>query len=281
MIPRLAAAGHEPVLLDLEPPRKDGGGEDLPFFRCDLQAESGLEAAARGCDAVLHAAAWHGVHMSRRSETEYWRLNVDGTFRLLQTARDMGVTRFIFMSSRARHNRYDKYGFTKAVGEELCEYHRRQHGLRYIAIRPGDFTPWGNDFVGYGRRLLYGGVARDDVLNCIELAVERLARDQLEHEDPEGFAVEAVGGNAFGQEELANWVEDPLAVCERVFPGSAKLLQRYEIDVARKPLFAQADVGARLIGYSPREHFGTFLDQLTKVDAAGGAAAVHAIRCPY
>ena len=39
---------------------------------------------------------------------------------------------------------------------ELCEQARRNHGMRYVALRPGDFTPWGDDWVNrYGARLDY------------------------------------------------------------------------------------------------------------------------------
>lgn len=35
------------------------------------------------------------------------------------------------------------------------------------------------------------------------------------------------------------------------------------------------------LGYTPRRHFGTFLEELARLDAEGGEAAVAAIRCPY
>lgn len=124
----------------------------------------------------ITSISWHTIHSRVKTETDFWRLNVDGVFWALQAAREAGVRRLVFLSSMSWHGHYDKYGFTKRIGEELCEYHRRNHGLRYVAVRPGDFTPWGDDYVnGYGARLLYGGVDRDDVLDCVERAVEHLA----------------------------------------------------------------------------------------------------------
>ena len=34
-------------------------------------------------------------------------------------------------------------------------------------------------------------------------------------------------------------------------------------------------------GYAPTRHFGTFLQELRRVDAEGGPDAVRTIRCPY
>ena len=278
MTERLASAGHDLVLVDLERP---SAAERFHFVQCDLQAGFGLESAMQGCDLVLHTAAWHGIHHTRKTEIDYWRLNVDGTFWVLQAARAAGVDRFLFLSSLAWHDRYGTYGFTKVVGEELCEYHRRRRGLRYVAVRPGDFTPWADDFIRYGQRLLYGGVDREDVLDCVTLAVDRLAVEPAAGEGPEQIVVNAVRANAFEAGELVDWERDPLDACERVFPGSSELVQRYSIDVTRTPVVVEAGDGARELGYAPRRHFGTFLEELRALDAAGGEPAVRARQCPY
>ncbi len=148
MIPRLRAAGHDVVLSDLNrlPDAEPWAG--LPFVPCDVQAGFGLERAARDCDLILHTPAWHGIHSGQKTEIDYWRLNVDGTFWMFQAAIPAGITRVVFLSSMAWHGHYNKYGFTKRVGEELCEYYRRNHRVRYVAVRPAAVTPWGTERAG-------------------------------------------------------------------------------------------------------------------------------------
>ena len=282
MVPRLAAAGHDLVLSDVNRLPDAAPFAGLPFVQCDVQAGFGLERAAAGCDLILHTPAWHGVHWRDKTEADFWRLNVDGTFWMFQAARGAGVQRVVFLSSQAWHGRYDKYGFTKRVGEELCEYNRRSHKTRYVSVRPADLTPWGGDWVNrYGARLLYGGVDRDDVLDCIERSVEALAKELPEGAEPEGIVVNAVRPSAFSAEQIANWEADPVAACERVFPGSRTLVEKYAIDIARKPGLPDPGEGAAAIGAAPRHHFGTFLEDLKRRDAEGGADAVRALRCPY
>ena len=114
-----------------------------------------------------------------------------------------------------------KYGFTKRIGEELCEYHRQRNGIRYVIVRPHDFTPWGTDWLnGYGARLLYGGVDRDDVLECVRLAVESLA-GPAPVGGLEGNVVHAVRPNAFTESDLMGWEDDPPAYAKTFFRALA------------------------------------------------------------
>jgi nucleoside-diphosphate-sugar epimerase len=281
IVARLHAAGHDLVLSDLNPLPDDSPFTGLEFVQCDVQAGFGLERAVQGCGLLLHLPAWHGVHSRVKTEADFWRLNVDGFFWALQAARTSGVSRLIFLSSMAWHDHYGKYGFTKQVGEELCEYHRRNHGLRYVAIRPADFTPWGNDYLNrYGARLLYGGVDREDVLDCVERAVSHLARDLPAGHEPEGLVVNAVRPNAFTESQLNGWEDDPVAACERLFPHSRALVERYAINIARRPVIVD-NLGADAIGYAPQRHFGTFLQDLRKLHDEGGEGAFQGVSCPY
>lgn len=264
MIPRLLAEGHELVLSDL-----NFIETDLPFHQIDVQQGFGLDKAAEGCDLILHTPAWHGIHWNRKTEADFWRLNVDGTFWAFQAARANGIKRFVFLSSQAWHGHYDKYGFTKRIGEELCEYQRVANGVSYVAIRPLDFTPWGSDWVNrYGARLLYGGVDREDVLDCTQLAVR-----WLESHEGEGLTVDATRANHFTSEDVADWNLD---VCERIFPGSRELIERFGIKVDRKPGVV-GELGWKELGYQPTRHFGTFLEALRATDPD----EVARMTCPY
>jgi NAD dependent epimerase/dehydratase family len=282
MVARLRAAGHDLVLHDLETLPDAEPFVALPFVQGDAQLGIGFERAAAGCSLVLHTPAWHGIHWRRKTEIDYWRLNVDGTFWIFQSAAQAAVKRVVFMSSLAWHGHYDKYGFTKRIGEELCEYYRRNHGTRYVAVRPADFTPWGANYVnGYGARLLYGGVDREDVLDCVQRAIEKLSGELPDGAEPEGLVAIAHRANAFRAEQLEGWESDSLAVCERLFPGSRRLVEKYGINITRTPAVVDLGDTPETLGYAPRRHFGTFLEDLARLDAEGGEAAVAAVRCPY
>jgi hypothetical protein len=264
VVPRLVAAGHEVVLSDLTKIETE-----LPFHQVDVQSGFGLERAAEGCDLLIHTPAWHGIHWNQKTEADFWRLNVDGTFWAFQAARAQGVRRVVYLSSQSWHGHYDKYGFTKRVGEELCEYHRRANGISYVAIRPHDFTPWGTDWLNrYGARLLYGGVDREDVIDCTVLSVDWLTRQEAE-----GLVVDATRQNVFSEADTENW---DMEACERIFPGSRELVEMHGLNVSRRPSVV-GELGWKEIGYAPKRHFGTFLEELR----AKQPAEIAAMKCDY
>lgn len=276
--PRLRTAGHTLVRSDINLVADVDDRPDEAFVQCDVQSGFGLESAAQGCDVLLHTPAWHGVHSRAKTEADFWRLNVDGLFWALQAARTAGIKRLVFLSSMSWHGQYEKYGFTKRVGEELVEYHRRNHGVRYVIVRPHDFTPWGDDWLNrYGARLLYGGVDREDVLDCIEASIRHLESDAGDGE-ADGAVVNAVRRNAFTDDMIGEWEVDPLRYVERLFPGSRELVERHSIDISRRPSVVEP-LGAETIGYAPRHDFGTFIDRLRDLDAEG--ADLRAITCHY
>ena len=262
-------AEHDLVLTDLvRPAWVDEAG--FEFHQLDIQVGVGLERAARGCDLIVHTPAWHGIHWQERTEVDFWRLNVDGTFWALQAARAAGVKRFLYLSSLSWHNHYDKYGFTKRIGEELLEYQHRS-GLSYVAVRPADFTPWRGDWPqNYGARLLYGGVDREDVLDAVALSVARLAGDEQLR-----LIVDATRRNAFTEADVERWVENPAEVAESLFPGAATVIARFGLDVSHQPRMVSS-TGWEEIGYRPSRHFGTFVEralQMTDGEVAALSSA--------
>ncbi len=173
-------------------------------------------------DLIVHTPAWHGIHLRERSEGDFWDLNVDGTFNMFQAGVANQVPRVVWLSSQSVFSRDNIYGLTKVVGEELCAYYHRVHGIRCTILRPADFTPY-QDRKQYGERLLRGGVDRRDVHDIAALAVE--------NETIECEAFPVMREDPFTPEDVEEWREDPEAVLERYFPGARDLVQRYGLDL--------------------------------------------------
>ncbi len=73
--------------------------EGAQIVQADLAQRAGLNDAMRGCDVVLHTAAWTGG--PGLSEQQAWIVNVAASGWLLQAAQDAGVQRFVYFSSVA------------------------------------------------------------------------------------------------------------------------------------------------------------------------------------
>jgi dTDP-glucose 4,6-dehydratase len=69
------------------------------FVKGDICDKDPVEAAMRGCEAVIHFAAESHVDRSIYEPTPVIETNVTGTFVLLQIARRIGIKRFVHIST--------------------------------------------------------------------------------------------------------------------------------------------------------------------------------------
>ena len=107
-----------------------------------------LVGAMTGADYVFHLAAlwlYECVHQPRQA----LEVNVDGTYSLIEAARDLGVKRIVYSSSASVYgdavftpmteehpfNNRTMYGGTKIAGEQFLRAFHEQSGLDYVALR--------------------------------------------------------------------------------------------------------------------------------------------------
>lgn len=107
-------------------------------------------------DTVIHLAARAGVRPSREQPALYIDTNINGTFQLLEAARETGVPKFIFASSSSVYglnkklpfsesDRIDQtispYAATKLAGEQLCSTYANLYDIKTVCLR--FFTVYG------------------------------------------------------------------------------------------------------------------------------------------
>ncbi len=233
------------------------------FVQADVRRRDDLIRAAEGMDIILHTPAWHGIHLGSRTQSDFWELNVDGTFNLFQAAVANRVPKVVWISSMAVHSRDNIYGLSKFVGEELCQFYHRTAGIRCIMLRPADFTPYRNR-KHYAERLLHGGVDRRDVIAAAVLAVAN------ETVDCEAFAI--LRQDPWTPDDVQEWPHDPFAVLERYVCGARRLVERYGLSLAGRIGTSDITAANAKLGYEPHHNFITFLRELAERDALGDAA---------
>jgi len=139
--------GWKTVFADIVAP---AGTSVVPL---DVTNPSTLVKAFSGAHAVIHLAglATHGVWH------ELSRLNIDGTYNVLEAARLAGVRRVVYASSNHTagfHRRGESplpatvpprpdslYGASKAAAEALCSVFADVHGSDIVCLRIGSCTP--------------------------------------------------------------------------------------------------------------------------------------------
>jgi NAD dependent epimerase/dehydratase len=111
----------------------DHCGEDVEgrfeVFAGDIRDPSGVRAALKGCDAVLHLAALIAIPYSYHSPDTYVDTNIKGTLNVVQAARDLGVSKVVHTSTS------EVYGTAKFV--PITEDHPLQGQSPYSASKIG------------------------------------------------------------------------------------------------------------------------------------------------
>ncbi|HLI93769.1 MAG TPA: NAD-dependent epimerase/dehydratase family protein, partial [Puia sp.] len=133
--------------------------EQVEWVRCDIRDPLGLEDAMAGVDGVVHAAA--KVSFSPRERRELWSINIEGTANVVNTALDLKVRRFLFVSSVAaigrtggneevtedrswEHNRYNtNYAISKFRGE-MEVWRGIGEGLPAVIVNPSTILGYGD-----------------------------------------------------------------------------------------------------------------------------------------
>ncbi len=146
------AEKYDVTVLDLVPP-VDGGPA---FIQADILDPQAMDSSISGFDAVAHLAAV--PYLLRDDPEKTFRVNVMGTYNVLQACARNGVGKFVFASSDSTigivHGRRglrpdylpvdeshplrpeEAYGLSKVVGEETCRAYSRSHGINVTILRP-------------------------------------------------------------------------------------------------------------------------------------------------
>lgn len=155
LVDLLLSKGHRVLALD----NLCGGrmrnlqeAEKNPSFRfalADIRDPKSLEGLFDGIDWVFHLAALADIVPSIEKPRDYFETNVDGTFNVLQAAKQANVKRFLYAASSSCYgipSQYPTpetapispqypYALTKYLGEQLVLHWAQVYKLPAISLR--------------------------------------------------------------------------------------------------------------------------------------------------
>jgi len=102
---------------------------EFEIFAGDIRDPHGVRTAMQGCDAVLHLAALIAIPYSYHSPDTYIDTNVKGTLNIVQSARDLEITKVVHTSTS------EVYGTAQFV--PITEDHPLQGQSPYSASKIG------------------------------------------------------------------------------------------------------------------------------------------------
>lgn len=269
----LLAAGHELVSIDMVNPKLEGAR----FIKASILDRHTMAEAMAGVDAVVHIAAWHGIHEEQgKTPFEFHDLNVTGTFDVLEAAARAGVRKFVFISSTSVDDPYGVYGHTKILNEEMCRAYAARHEMDIIILRPRAFIPSWNravykDFTGWAAWFMKGAVHIDDVEQGVLESLDLLFSGMPLPEKAPVLVLD--GAYDYTPDDIANWDKDgPCSSFRKYYAAFEKAAFDAGLDISRPPKILGSDAAEALIGYHPRYSLATLLQELEKYGRAGPPA---------
>jgi UDP-glucuronate 4-epimerase len=284
---RLLQQDHVVVGLDnfddfYDPAIKEGNltrARDYDSFRLvrgDIRDAEALDALPDGIDTIVHIAARAGVRPSIAQPALYYDVNVTGTLRLMEFARERGINRFVFASSSSVYGNNEKvpfseadpvdhpispYAATKKAGELMGHAYTHLYGITCLCLR--FFTVYGPrqrpdlaihkfaKLLAAGEELPMfgdGGSERDytyidDILLGLEGALDWVGRHEGAHE-----IVNLGESRTVSLSEMIRVLGEEMGVEPRI-----RTLPEQPGDVART--YADISKARAILGYDPKWEF--------------------------
>ena len=148
---QLLESGHQVTVYDsLVTGHREAVPAEVEFIQGDLGDNKTLQSTleANKYDAVMHFAAFIEAGESMANPPKYYQNNLINSVNLIDLAVKAGIGRFVLSSTAAVYKSSDQplgedsplgpvniYGHTKLMIEEVLDFYREIHGLRYAALR--------------------------------------------------------------------------------------------------------------------------------------------------
>jgi UDP-glucose 4-epimerase len=148
---QLLESGHQVTVYDsLVTGHRKAVPAGVEFIQGDLGDKKTLVSAleVNKFDAVMHFAAFIEAGESMVNPPKYYQNNLINSVNLIDSAVKAGIGRFVLSSTAAVYQSSDQplgensplgpvniYGHTKLMIEEVLDFYREIHGLRYAALR--------------------------------------------------------------------------------------------------------------------------------------------------
>ena len=155
LVDALLADGHEVLGVDdlstgrlknLDAARNSRG---FRFLEKNIRDLCKADLPFADCDWFFHLAGRADLVPSIVNPEDYFQVNVEGTFRALQLARELGVTRFLYAASSTCYGIPDTYptpesapckpehpyALTKLMGEEMVMHWQKVYQLPTLSLR--------------------------------------------------------------------------------------------------------------------------------------------------
>jgi nucleoside-diphosphate-sugar epimerase len=271
LVPRLLDRGDIPAILDVRALRDLKKG--ALFVEGSILDRAKLGEIVRGCDCIVHIAAWHGIHEDRSEKNAYdfFDLNLRGTFEVFEAAASVGIDKIIFISTTSVYRPDTLYGRSKILAELIVEDYRKHGHMNVVTLRPRGFIPhWDRDvYARYRDWALWfwkGAVHIEDVAAAVILGLDLISRQRLTQQ----LILTLDSAYEYTDADLDHWdVDGAGSTFKKYYPEYYDLALSYGLDPALKPTRLDISETVRRLGYKPSYSLANLLSELEAYGDSG------------
>jgi nucleoside-diphosphate-sugar epimerase len=271
LVPMLLDKGDTPVILDVRPPRELQKG--AVFIEGSILDRTRLTDIFRGCNCIIHIAAWHGIHEDRGEKNSYdfFDLNVRGAFEVFEAAAFAGIGKIIFISTTSVYRPDTRYGSSKILAEMIAEDYRKHRLMNVITLRPRGFIPFWDrnvyaNYSDWARWFWRGAVHIDDVAAAVILSLNLVFRQQLGQQ----LVLTLDSAYEYTDADLDYWdAEGPGSTFRKYYTEYYNLALSHGLDPASRPTRLDISETVRWLGYKPSYSLASLLSELAAYGDSG------------
>jgi nucleoside-diphosphate-sugar epimerase len=271
LVPGLLDRGDTPLILDLRAPQDLKQG--ATFIQGSILDRPQLTEMFRGCDCIVHIAAWHGIHedQGKKNAYDFFDLNVRGTFEVFEAAASLGIDKIVYISTTSVYRPDSRYGSSKILAEAIVENYRKHRDMNVITLRPRGFIPYWNREVyarysDWARWFSKGAVHIDDVAAAVILSLDLISRQHIKRQ----LVLTLDSAYQYTDADLADWdAEGPGSTFKKYYPEYYDLGLSYGLDPALKPTRLDISETIRWLGYKPSYSLASLLSELAAYGDSG------------
>jgi len=271
LVPRLIDRGDMPVILDLRAPADLK--PEATFIEGSILDRSKLPLWFRGCDVIVHIAAWHGIHEGpgQKDAHDFFDLNVRGTFEVFEAAASLGIDKIVYISTTSTYRPDTLYGRSKILAERIAEDYAKYRDMNVITLRPRGFIPyWNRDvytkYSEWARWFWKGAVHIDDVASAVTQSLDLISGGRLE----EYLVLTLDSAYEYTESDLEFWDADGAgSTFRKYYPEHYDLAVSYGLNPSAKPTRLDTSETVHRLGYKPSYSLGSLLSELAAYGDAG------------
>jgi nucleoside-diphosphate-sugar epimerase len=176
---------YVPFRFDVDVPNDVAGGVFIHGSTLDAGSIA-YACETSNAPVVVHLAGWNQSHFDCRekSRTDFFKLNIQGTFVLLSTLCKLSVKKFLYISSTSVLDPSSVSGWACLTCETMVRHFAASKRMKVVILRLAPCTPpyITNNYSRWCQEFWRDGVLLDDASDCVICALEYLFDDDVEYD---------------------------------------------------------------------------------------------------